>query len=122
VSGGLFRPRPCLFRHHLTRPPRLPTGAFSPLSFSLLGFYPRVSSLSISSVVDVSVETEDSTTPPANHATATPVLGKAKRKQITAQSSRELQAPFVPPLDQGVRYFTDVNLAPDFEKSKNLRY
>jgi len=39
MSGGLFRPRPCPFRHHLMRPPRLPTGAFPPLSFSLLGFY-----------------------------------------------------------------------------------
>lgn len=33
-------------------------------------YFARVSSLSISTVVDVSVETEDPTTPPANHAAA----------------------------------------------------
>lgn len=73
-------------------------------SRSLLGDVsrPRVSSLSISTVVDVSVETEDPTTPPANHAAAIPpFLGKAKRKQITAQSSRELQAPLAPPRPPG---------------------
>lgn len=72
---------------------------FLSVSHFLLGglFRPCVSSLSISTVVDVSVETEDPTTPPANHAAATPsFLGKAKRKQITAQSSHELQALLVP--------------------------
>ena len=74
-------------------------GLFLSVSYSLLGGLSPACILPkcISTVVDVSVETEDPTTPPANHAAATPAfLEKAKRKQITAQSSRELQAPLVP--------------------------
>jgi len=97
MSEGLFYPRP-----FLPSSSRLSSSSrrrlFLSISHSLLGelFRPRESSLSISTVIDVSVETKDPTTPPANHATTTPpFLGKAKRKQIMAQSSRELQASLI---------------------------
>lgn len=96
MSGGLFHPRPFSLRSLAIVSFRLSADVSSSLSLalSLEGlFRPCVSFLSISTVVDVSVETEDPT-PPANHAATIPsFLGKAKRKQITAQSSHELQAP-----------------------------
>lgn len=100
MSGGLFHPRPFSPSPSCHRLSSSCRRLFLSVSRSFLGDLSRlrVFSLSISTVVDVSVETEDPTTLPANHAAPIPsFLGKAKRKQITAQSSRELQAPLVPP-------------------------
>lgn len=110
MSGGLFPPVLSPLRPLAVVSLRLPIDISSSLSLTLYQgglSRPRVSSLSISTVVDVSVETEDPTTPPANHAAVTPsFLGKAKRKQITAQSSRELQTPLIPArLAEGARFF-----------------
>lgn len=70
---------------------RLPTDVSSSLSLilSLEIYLPRVSSLSISTVVDVSVETEDPTTPPANHAAATP---RSSEKQSESRLRRNHHA------------------------------
>lgn len=98
MSEGLFHPHPRLAVE-------IPLSLLERLSRS------RVSSLSISTVVDVSVETEDPTTPPANHATTTlltpPPSPCSSEKQSESRLRRNHRASCrrrLSPLDKGADF------------------